>query len=545
MQETKKQNYLKGAAILAAASILVKIGSAIYKIPLVNILGKVGYGCFQTTYNIYALLLTISSMGIPIALSRMVSSAYAKKDTNLVKRYFSVAMPVFTAIGVVVTLVMYFFADSFAGFMNNSSAAPGIRVLAPAVFFSCIISIYRGYMQGFENMTPTAVTQVVEVVCKTALGIVIAKWLSDRYYDFSLVSAGAIMGVTIAAGLCIPLLIWYKRRNDRAISLPDRAVELSGAGTGLPGRGRIAAQLLKVSIPITIGTSFLSIMTVIDQSVVLGRLQNSLHFTELESSGFFGTYSLCLNIYNLPSALIAPISISIVPAIAAALARKNRSEAGGTMQSAVKLVNLLAMPACAGIIVLSRPILVTLYNDSEQLTSTIMMILGAASFFVCLQLITAAILQANGFERIAMITVPIGGVIQIALDYVLVGTPGVGIVGSPIGTLICFIVISMLNIVFIQIKVKDKPKFLGVFIKPLLCAAIMAAAAFLSYELLHRLGSGIIGAGRMAVAAFLVLAIIIAVIVYAVLIIITRTITKEDLALVPKAEKLAKLLRIR
>lgn len=545
MQEAKKQNYLKGAAILAAASILGKIGTAVYKIPLVAILGNTGNGYFQTTYNIYALLLTISSAGIPVALSRMISSASARGNTALVKRYFSVAMPIFALIGAAVTLVMFFFADALAGLINNSLAAPGIRVLAPAVFFSCIISVYRGYMQGFGNMTPTAVTQVVEVVCKTAFGIIIAKLLLDMAYDLPLVSAGAILGVTIAAGLCIPLLVWYKRKHDRTVSPAIGDNESSGAGTALPGRKHVAAQLLKVSIPITIGASFLSIITVIDQSVVMGRLQHSLNLSGIEANGFFGIYSKCLNIYNLPFALIAPISISIVPAIAAALAGKNSGEAGGIMQSSVKLVYLLAMPACAGIIVLAQPILIALYNDPEQLTSNIMMILGAASFFVCLQLVTMAILQANGHERIAMITIPIGGAVQIVLDYFLVGTPGIGIIGSPFGTLMCFIVISMLNIVFIMVKIKDKPKFLGISVKPLLCTAIMAAAAFFTYRLLRGYGPGVIGTGRMAVVVFLSLTIIVAVVVYIVLIIVTRTITKEDMALVPKGEKLAKVLRIR
>lgn len=545
MQELKKQNYLKGAAILAAASIFVKIGSAVYKIPIVSILGDAGYGCFQTTYYIYALLLTISSAGIPVALSRMVSSAFARGNTNLVKRYFSVAMPVFSMIGAALTLVMFFFADTFADLMNNPLAAPGIRVLAPAVFFSCIISVYRGYMQGFENMVPTAITQVVEVVCKTAFGIIIAIYLKNLNYDLSLVSAGAIMGVTVAAGLCVPLLIWYKRKYSRAGALPAGGPAPDEAGTELQGRWYIAGQILKVSIPITISASFMSLITVIDQSVVLGRLQNALHLSILESNELSGIYSKCINIYNLPFALIAPISISIVPAIAAALARKNSGEASGTMQSAVKLVNLLAMPACAGIIVLARPILIALYNDSRQLTTTIMMILGAASFFVCLQLITTAILQANGHERIAMITIPIGGAVQIVLDYFLVGTPGIGIIGSPFGTLMCFIVISMLNIAFIIAKVKERPKFLGISLKPLLCTAIMAAAAFFAYELLYRLGSGLIGTGRLVVIVYLAVAILIAVAVYAVLIIVTRTITKEDIALVPKGEKLARILRIR
>jgi len=143
MQEQRKQNFLKGAAILAAASIFVKIIGAVYKIALFNdnLLSREGSGIFQATYNVYTFILTISTAGIPAALSRIVSSANAKGKTKLVKRYFTVALPAFVIIGVIAMLVMLLFADNLAGIMNNPRAAPGIRILAPGVFFVCIISV--------------------------------------------------------------------------------------------------------------------------------------------------------------------------------------------------------------------------------------------------------------------------------------------------------------------------------------------------------------------------------------------------------------------
>jgi stage V sporulation protein B len=186
-----------------------------------------------------------------------------------------------------------------------------------------------------------------------------------------------------------------------------------------------------------------------------------------------------------------------------------------------------------------------LYGDSRQLSSTILMILGAASFFVCLQIITTAILQANGFERITMITFPVGGVVQIALDYYLVGNPQIGIVGSPIGTLACFAVISAVNIIIIYAKVKNRPKLGVVFTKPLICTAVMAALAFAAYTLLSKLASAAIGSERMVAIASLVVVVPVAVLVYAVLIVKTRTVTEEDLKYFPKGEKLARILRIK
>ena len=349
------------------------------------------------------------------------------------------------------------------------------------------------------------------------------------------------MGVTIGLGLCIPLLLWFKRRIDRNIST------VTGT-SGLPGGLSVFGQLMKVSIPITVGASFMTIITVVDNSVVLGRLQDGLGLLELEASAMFGIYAYGLTLYNLPPALIVPVAVSLVPAIAAALARGHAGEARSIMQSSVKLVNLFAMPACAGLMVLATPIMIVLFDlpeQTRQVAANVLFFLGAASFFVCLQLVTTAILQANGNERLPMISIPVGGVIKIALGYFLVGNPDVGIVGSPIGSLACFIVICALNIIFIMFNVKERPKFGGVFVKPFLCTIVMAALAFFIYELAFRIGSGIIGTGRVASAVYLAAAIFVSVVVFGVLIIVTRTVTADDMKLVPKCERLSKILRIR
>jgi stage V sporulation protein B len=310
-------------------------------------------------------------------------------------------------------------------------------------------------------------------------------------------------------------------------------------------------QLLTVSIPITIGASFMSLMTVIDSSVVLGRLQSAggLGLSETAASGLFGQYTRGLTIFNLPPALIVPVSVSIVPAIAAAVARRNAGaatgEAGNIMQSAVKLVCLLAMPASAGLIVLAAPILTALYNDQRETTIHVLMILGAASFFVCLQLVTMAILQANGHERLTMLTIPAGGIVQVVLDYILVGNPAVGIIGSPFGTLSCYAVISTLNIAFIIAKVGERPRFARAFLRPLLCSALMAAAAFLIYRLVSGVGSIALGTGRLAVAVFLAVTIAVAVVFYLVLVVVLRAVTAEDMRLVPKGEKLVRVLQLK
>jgi len=553
MLEQKKPNFLKGAAILAATGVFVKIVGAIYQIPILRVMGDEGAGYFHVTYMVYSFILAISTAGVPVALSRLVSSAAARGNIPLVKRYYSVAMPAFLVIGFAAMLVMFLFANEIADLMNTSLASYGIRVLAPAVFFVCIISVFRGYAQGFGNMVPTAASQVVEVVCKAVFGIAVVFYLSGLNYAPHLVSAGAITGVTIGLGLCIPLMMWYKRKMDRSgqgdgsSARPDE----DNKNEDLPKRTKILLRVLKVSIPISLSASFMSIMGVIDTSVVSGRLQHALLMSESEAAALLGIFRKGLSIYNLPPSLIVPLAVSIIPAIAGAIAIEKRDEARSITQSSFKLMNLFAMPACAGIIVLAGPILKALFYDPGQLPetvatmTTILTILGAASYFVCFQHLTIAVLQANGYERVALITFPVGAAAKITLSYFLVGNPNIGIIGSPIGTLTCFAVIVTLNVLFIIFKVKERFRLIDGFLKPLICALIMAAVAYFVYQGVYLLGSGIIGTGDMAVAVYLAFAILIGILVYGALVIFTRTITKEDLLHVPKGEKLAKLLKVR
>ena len=554
MQEHKKQNFLKGAAILAATGVFVKIVGAVYQLPILNALGDEGAGYFHVTYMVYGLLLAISTAGVPVALSRLISSAAARGNTALIKRYYSVAMPAFIVIGIVVMCIMFFFADGLAELMGSSHAALGIRVLAPAVFFVCLISIYRGYAQGFQDMIPTAASQVIEVVSKAAFGIAVAFYLARLGYQAQYISAGAITGVTIGLGLCIPVMMWYKRKIDKRNALSRDGTDTclsESENDELPSRAHALMRFMKVSITISLSASFMSIMGVIDTSVVSNRLQSALLLTESEAMAQLGIFRKGLSIYNLPPSLVVPLAVSIIPAIAAAVARKNKDEASSIMQSSVKLTNLFAMPACAGIMVLAGPILKALYYDPRQSPDTvatmtiILTILGLASYFVCLQHMTIATLQANGYERIALMTFPAGAVVRIALSYFLVANPNIGIKGSSIATLACFMIIVTLNIIFIIVKTKTRMKIVSGFIKPLVCSLIMAAVAYLTYTGISRLGSGLLGTGRTAVVVYLGIAVLTGIIVYVALVIFTRVINKEDLAHFPKGEKLTKILRVR
>ena len=576
MPEAHKHNFIKGAAILAAASVFVKIIGAVYQIPLIIVIGVEGAGHHLVIHNVFMMMLTLTTTGITIALSRVVSSAVANGETVLAKRYFAVALPTFIIIGVIATAIMYFFADPIAIWQHNSLAAPGIRVLAPAILFACVVAVYRGYLQGLEYMVPTAVTQSVEVVVRSGFGIIVAVLLTRAYYESNLVAAGAITGITISIGVIIPMLMWFKHRVDKrlmhvhnadnagkaeksTVSLKlDESPEKESMRAAVTSetsaqtehqsqseRSAVLSLLMRVSIPISLGASCMTIMNVINQSIILGRLQEVFLYTEQQTIMLFGMYSQALRIYNLPPAIFIPLAVAIVPALAVAIAKQDKNSSEAIMKSAVKLVSLIAMPAAAGMMVLASPILIALFGDGNRLTADILIILGVATFLLCLQIVTTAILQAHGHERAAMLTFPIGAVIKLVVGYFLVAVPGIGILGSPIGTVACFLAICIINFMLIHRRVGINTKFTISLIKPLLCTLAMAVAAYATYMLSIHILSGTIERERLLVIFSLVFAIFIAMLLYGVLIILTRTITMEEMRLLPKGEKIAKFLRIR
>ena len=533
---------MRSAAILAASTVLCKIISAIFKIPLFNLIGDEGTGHFQVTYQVYTLLLTISTAGIPVALSRQISAASATGRPGLVRRYFSVALPAFAVVGLVFSAVMFVFAEELARFMWDPQAAMGLRVLSPAIFFVCLVSVFEGYGQGHQNMVPTATKQIMEVTSKLVVGLAVAWYLIGLGATSAETAAGAISGVTVGLALAVPVMALLKRRMDRRL-YPDRLAASAGADDYT--RRRILYNVIRVSIPITLGASFMNIMTLIDMRFVLYRLQTGAGLGNTVAMALYGVYSKGLTLLVLPSALITPVSISIIPALAGALAAKRIREAHSITLSSVKVTNLIAMPAAVGLTVLAYPIFNVLYWGSDPVGPTLLRVFGVSSYFVCMQLMTTALLQANGHEKIPVLTFPVGGVLQIALDWFLVGNPDINIKGSPIGTFTCYFVITMLNLAFFLAKVKERPKLLPAFSGPALCTAVMGVAAWAVYGLLERLLYGVLGQGRMAMAVCLFATIAICVVIYGILVILTKTITRGDLRLLPKGERLADILKIK
>ena len=543
--QTQKQNsFFGGAAILAAGILIVKLIGMFYKIPLINIIGEAGAADFNNAYNIYAVLLTVSTAGLPVAVSKLVSEANALNRRNQVRRTFRLALVLFLTLGLISFLVMFFRADALAGMMNDSKAAAGIRALAPAVVCVGCLAALRGYSQGHSNMAPTSVSQIIEALCKLVVGLGLAFWLVKQGKDPDVAAAGAITGVTVGTVVALIYMVLdfflsRGREDTHGTDRPDSA-------------GSILANILKIAVPITLSSSMVGIVTVIDSSLVQGQLQSALDLTEQASRTLYGNYSGALNIYNLPTSLMAAITASVIPAVSAALARRDRRGAARITGSALRITALLSFPMGVGLFVLGTPIIRLLFPSlNVEVAGPLLSTLGVATPFVCMVLVCNSVLQAHGFINLPVIVMVLGGIVKIVNNYNLVGA--IGIAGAPVGNILCFGLALVLDLVVITRVIPNRPRLLPIFAKPAVASAVMGGAAWAVYGLLSRIlsseqvdqaGQTVLAVSRMGNAAGIFLAIAVAGVVYLVLVIALRAISRDDLALMPKGDKLARLLRL-
>lgn len=544
MPASKNQNYLHGAAILVVATIITKILGAIYKIPLGNILGDEGYAYFSVAYNLYNVLLVLSTAGLPIALSRLVSESNNLKKPEQIKKIYRVAFWTFVAFGIVGSAIMFLFPVELATALGQAKASQGIFAMAPAVLIVCICSAYRGYTEGLSDMRPTSVSQVVETLFKVVFGLTIVIILQKKGYSLPILSAGAICGTGIgalAAALYLGPLVRKRRKYEASLvaASPEDYDMSSESG------GTILKSILKIGIPIALGSCVLSIVSLINQSVILNRLQFSVGLTNNQATKLFGVYSKALTLYSLPYAIIVPLTVSVIPAITGFLAMKKYSDARNVIESSLRMMTIITLPMAVGLSVCAEPIMNGLYFGSGAEGSQLLAIMGPSSFFVSLAAMTTAILQAGGRERLPMYSMLGGCALDVYLFWVLVGNPNLNIYGGPIATLICYIGMSGFNLWFIMHRMPEKPDLAKVFVLPAFNSLVMGGIAWLVYPAFLKLLNAPADPGRKMILLALLLTIIVGIFVYLVLTIVTRALTMEDMKLIPKGEKIGKKLHIR
>ncbi len=539
MAKKVRNMFLSGVVILSISNIVIKIVGMLFKIPLAGIIGNSGMGYFNSAYTIYVWFYMISTAGLPVAVSIMISEARALGNFKEVKRIFRVTLIMFIIIGAIGTAAMIFGSGGFAALIGNDGASLAIMAIAPTLFFICISSAIRGYFQGYQYMTPTAISQLIEAVGKLTFGILLA------YYSISLfggghsalptVAAWTIFGVGLAVFCGMAYLIFamlrFRKSNTEVIdeSKPVRDAK------------HIALTVAKIAIPVTISASVMSLTNLIDLGVVMRRLQ-SIGLSQDMSNAIWGNYSsLAVPMFNLPPVLIYPISYSIVPLLSGYLADGSKDKARGAMNSSLRISAIIILPMSLGLSVMAEPILKLMFDaDSAEMAAPLLSILALSVFFVGMISITNAILQASKHENLPIISMVAGAVVKIISSIVLIGIPEIGIYGTPIGTFLCYMTTTVINFFFLAKHLDLRPSFVNTFIKPLAASVICCFGAYGGFKLAEmivdvngRLGNLVATFGGIAAAG----------VIYLVLVLLFRMIGEDEVKMLPKGNKIYGVLK--
>lgn len=527
MSKEKSQNFLKGATILTAATILVKLVGVLFSIPLANKIGDEAMGYFNSAYLLFALFNAIATAGLPVAVARMVSSSYALGRRRQANRIFSIASVAFAALGLLCSAAMFFFADAFSNFVNMPGAKASIQALAPTVFFCTVMSAIRGYFQGRSNMVPTAVSQVIESVTKLFVGIALAFYVHDKTGDPTLSSAAAIAGVSISALLGMMFSISYKSRQTNK----DKRLGRQKGDSRYCDSGRdIFRTLVRYSVPIAMGSSFIYILDLIDLKMISEGLASLEAFAE-NYVAVYGTWGNTIKIYDLPGALIIPISTSVLPVLTAAYTRDDMNGVRKTTSDVLRLTMLIAVPCCVGFILYSRPIGQLFYSSEMSINGVarLLPMLSLSVIFVGLLYTTNTVLQSLGNVSRPVIHMILGGVVKIILNYILIRQPSINIAGAAISTTASNFLAIALNLNLIYKFIPGTKNIFILALPTIPSAVLMGGCSYLVFWLLSKVAPSSIS---------LIAAIIVAVLVYFISAIAFRAISPEDIRRLPKGDML-------
>ncbi len=524
----KKDGFLKGAAILGIAGMIVKVIGAFFRIPLGWIIESDGLGYYQVGYPIYTFLLAFSAAGFPTAISKLVSEKRAKGNYKGAYQVFKVSFILLLIIGSISSIGLALGARYFVDkIIKSPNAYYAVLAMSPALFFVSLLAAFRGYFQGMQNMIPSAISQVVEQFGRVIIGLGLAIVLMRRSVE--LAAAGASFGATVGGitGLLVMVWIFSMHRNDqlRRPQIYNRGQEDTFTG--------VIRDLFRISIPITIGASVLPLISMLDSLIVLRRLQQ-IGFTYEAANKLFGQLTgMAVTLINLPQVLTVALAASIVPVISESVTKGETDSIKKDTQSAFRISLLIGLPAAIGLAVLSNPIMQLLYPKEPSSIGDILLYLSIAVLFLTQVQTLTGILQGLGKQIVPVRNLMIGAGVKLVTTYVLTGIPALNVKGAALGTVSAYLVASVLNFIAVKKYTNTEFHLYNIFIKPIISALTMGIVVKLGYMLFKPLVGSSIST---------VLSILIGVAVYGFMLLVTKTITKEDFELLPGGSKLSRIL---
>lgn len=478
----KPDSFLRGAFILTTAGLLVKVLGALYRIPFTRLVGSEGVGLYQMAYPIYATLLALSTSGLPVAISLLVAEKGALGDRQGARQTFFLSLMVLFVLGLLLSLGLFELAPYLATeVLGDVRAYYSLIAVAPAVLVISVVSAFRGYFQGWQLMWPTAFSQFVEQLVRVGTIFWAALVLLPRGVEFAAAGAafGAFSGGFGSLLVLFGIFLWFEK--TAAVNKKPRRV-----GPALPaGAGHLLKRLFAYAFPVSAGSLVMPLVQTIDAVMIPNRLR-AAGYAAREATSLFGELSgMAGTLVYLPAVFTVSLASSLVPNVAAALARGDRKEIRRQVATALRITVIFCLPAAVGLGILATPITALLFGDPGAGPVTAW--LAPAAFFSGLQQTTSGALQGLGFTWLPMVNLMIGCGVKILCNYYLTVLPGLGIKGAVLGSIFGFFTASLLNHLSLRHLIKyEGPMFS--LLRPLLAATIMGAGLPGFYGLLSPAG---------------------------------------------------------
>lgn len=522
----RNRNFIRGAALLGAAGIIVKIIGAVFRIPLGNLVGDLGMSYYQTAYPIYNWLLVVSTAGIPTAIAKMISEKEAVGDRAGVQKIFKTAFWLLAAIGIGTMILLMLTSQMICDAVQNPEAVYSMLSIAPALFFVSLVSVYRGYFQGLQEMKAYAMSQVVEQVFRVGVGLGLAFY----FYRISLpyAAAGATFGATVGGLVGTLFMFVCYREFQKKQGLPDA----ENAFQEEPVRS-IIRKLITIAVPVTIGASVLPIMNLIDLGIVMNRL-TEIGMGDVAKNLYGQLTGYAATVVNLPMIVTAAVQISLVPAVSQYAVLNAKDELNRMIETGIRMGLIISLPSTFGLVVLAKPIMLLLYPMQQEAAisaGSILQVLGWGVLGLSMFQVLTGVLQGLGKPWVPARNLATAAAIKLILSYILVGIPSLNIMGAAGSTSAAFCLAALLNYFSLR-QISAQPLDVKqVLFKPLVATGAMILTALGSYA-----GLAAVAGNSLAT----VLAVMLSGCVYLVVLIGVGGLTEEDYDLLPGGGKLRK-----
>ncbi len=513
---SNNSKFLKGTMILTISSIIVKVIGSLNWIILSRVLGGEGIGLYQMGFPIYLMAITVSSAGVPVAISIITSEKLANKDYRGAKRVFNVSLRLLLVSGLIFSSALLFGADFLINqhIIRDARAYYSIIALAPAVFFVTFLASFRGYLQGWQIMTPTATSEVVEQLVRVITMLVFADLFMP--YGLAYAAGGASMGAGAGAFCALLVLMWFYRRLKRRLH-----AEIEAQDDSIPqeSASHIIKRLLKLALPVSLTSLMLPIGANLDLLIVPQRLEvagfDVRHATEL-----FGYLTgMAVPLVNLATIFTAAMTISLVPSISESKALEHFDAIRDKIRLAFRVAMIITFPCFMGLFFLAEKVAALIYNAPGAAGAIQTMSVGI--LFLGMHQISTGILQGLGKTAIPVINMILACVVKVVMSWWLTAIPFLGIKGASMATVADFAVAAIINMGFIY-KYTGFTFSIGSLLKPFFAAGMMGAVIYAVLSVTEQLGMWCV---LFAMAA--------AVPSYAVALMAFGGLTKEDLENIP------------